>query len=61
MFTKEKNILAICNPTQLQPIRGHPFMVSPYVIPCYKIIPIKTIVRAQDDNFSGFSELLNKL
>ena len=33
-------------------------MVSPCVIPCYNIIPIKTFVRAQDDNFSGFNILL---
>ena len=36
-------------PTQLQPIRGYPFMVFPCVIPFYKIIPIKNSVRAQDD------------
>ena len=45
---EEKNLLETCNPTQLQPIRGRSFMVSPCVIPCYKIIPIKNSVSAQD-------------
>ena len=45
------NLLATYNPTQLQPNRGHPFLVSPCVIPCYKIIPIKNYVRAKDDFF----------
>ena len=48
---EEKNLLETCNPTQLQPIRGRSFLVSPCVIPCYKIIPIKNSVRSQDDNF----------
>ena len=55
---RKKSLLATYNPTQLQPIRVHPFLVSPCVIPCYKIIPIKNSVRAQDDNFSGFNIFL---
>ena len=51
MFTKEKNILAKYDPTQIQPIRGRPFMVPPCVISCCKIIPIKNSVRTQDDIF----------
>ena len=51
-------ILAIYEPTQLQPFRGHPFLVQPCVIPCYKIIPIKDSVCAQDNNFSGFNRFL---
>ena len=51
-FHKGKKNLATYDQTQLQPIRGHSFMVYPCVIPCYKIIPIKNYVRAQDDNFS---------
>ena len=47
-----KFILATYNPTQLQTVRGRLFLVYPCVIPCYKIIPIKNYVRAQDDNFS---------
>ena len=58
MFTKEKNLLATYYPTQLQPIRGRLFLVSPCVVPCYKIIPIKNFVGAQYDNFSGFNRLL---
>ena len=51
-FHKGKKILLeIYDPTQLQTIRGRPFLVSPCVIPCYKIIPIKNSVRTQDDNF----------
>ena len=46
-----KFILETYDSTQLQPIRGRPFLVSPCFIPCYKIIPIKNYVRAQDDNF----------
>ena len=44
-----KFILATYDPTQLQPIRGRPFLLSPCVIPCYKIIPIKNSFSAQDD------------
>ena len=58
MFTKENFLLAIYDPTQLQPIRGRPFIVSPCVITYYKIIPIKNSVCAQDDNFPGFKILL---
>ena len=54
-------LLATYDPTQLQPIRGRPFLVSPCVIPCCKIIPVKNSVRAQDDNFSGFNILLEKV
>ena len=36
-------------------------MVSPCVIPCYKIIPIQNSVRAQDDYFSGLNRLLEKV
>ena len=46
MFTKGENIIATEYPTQLQPIRGRPFLVFPCVIPC-----IKNSVRAQDDDF----------
>ena len=56
-----KLLLAIYDPTQLQPIRGRQFMVSPYGIPCYKIISIKNSVRTKDDNFSGFYRLLEKV
>ena len=61
VHNEEKLLLATCNPTQLQLIRGRPFLVSPCVIPCYKIIPIKNSVRSQDDNFSGFNRLLEKV
>ena len=44
--------------TQLQPIRGIPFLVPPCVIPCYNIIPINKSIRSQDDNFSGFNRLI---
>ena len=58
---EEKNLLETCNPTQLQPIRGCSFLVSPCVIPCYKIIPIKNSVHSQDNNFSVFNILLEKV
>ena len=58
---KRKNLLETYDPTQLQPIRGRQFLVSPCVITCYKIIPIKNSVRAQDDKFSGFNRLLGKV
>ena len=54
----KKYILATYDPTQLRPIIGSPFLVSPCDFPCYKIIPIKNSVRAQDDDFSGFKRLL---
>ena len=55
---RKKTLHATYDPTQLQPIRGCPFMVSPCVIPRYKIIPIKHSVRVQDVNFSGFNRFL---
>ena len=36
-------LLATYDPTQLQPIRGSLFLVSPCVIPCYKIVHIKNM------------------
>ena len=54
----KKNLHATYDLTKLQPIRGRPFMVSPCVIPCHKIIPIKHSVRLQDVNFSGFNIFL---
>ena len=59
--SQRRKFLATYNPTQLQPIIGRPFLVSPCVIPCYKIIPIKNSVRAQDGNFSGFNRFLEKV
>ena len=53
-------LLATYNPIQLQPIRGRPFLVPPCVIPCYKIIPIKNSVRAQDDNFFRIHQIARK-
>ena len=49
------------DPTQLQPIRGHPFLASPSIIPCYKIVPIKNSVRAQEGKFSGLNRLQEKV
>ena len=58
MFTKEKiYILVTYNQTQIQPIIGRQFMVSPCIIPCYKIIPIKNSIRAQDDKFSTIQKI----
>ena len=51
-----KFLIATYNPTQLQPIRGRPFLVSPCVIPCYKIIPIRNCVCAQDDFFQDSTD-----
>ena len=56
-----KFILATFDPTQLQPIRGRPFLVYPCVIKCYKSIPIKNSVRVQDGNFSGFNRFLENI
>ena len=49
-----KLIIGTYDPTQLQPIKGHPFLVSPNIIPCYNIVPITTSVRAQDQDFFIF-------
>jgi hypothetical protein len=48
------------DPTQLQPIRGHPFLVSPNVIPCYKIVQIKHSVRAQNPDFFRIQQIARK-
>ena len=61
VYNGNEFLLVTYDPTKIQPIRGRPFMVPPCVIPCYKIIPIKNSVYAQDDNFSGFSRLLEKV
>ena len=53
-------ILAIYDPTQLQPIIGCLFLVSPCVIPCYKVSPIKNSVHAQDDNFFRIQHIARK-
>ena len=53
-------LLATYNQTKLQTIRGRPFMVSSRVITCYKIIPIKNSVCAQDDNFSRIQNIVRK-
>ena len=52
-----KFVLATYDPTQLQPVRGRPFLVSPCIIPCYKIVSIKNSVRAQDDNFFRIQQI----
>ena len=51
-----KFILATFDPTQLQPIRGRPFLAYPCVIKCYKSIPIKNSVRVQDGNFQDSTD-----
>ena len=52
MFTKETNLfLQYTTQTQIQPIIGRLFLLSPCVIPHYKISPIKNSVHAQDDKF----------
>ena len=49
-FHEGKILLKKYNPSSLQPIQGHPFLVSLFDIPCYKIISIKNSVHAQDNN-----------
>ena len=43
-----KLVIGTHDPTQLQPVRGFPFLVSPNVISCYKIAQIKNSARAQN-------------
>ena len=50
VYKEKKNTFPTIDPTQLQPIRGRPFLVSYCAFMCYKIIPIKNYVRAQADN-----------
>lgn len=45
--------LGTYNPTQLQPTRGCPFLLSPCFIPCCKIVPIKYFVCSQYSDFLG--------
>ena len=52
-----KFLLSTYDPTQLQPIRVRPFLVSFCVIPFHKIIPIKNSVCAQDDNFLRIQQI----
>lgn len=52
-----KLIFATYDPTQLQPIQGRPFLVSPNIIPCYKVVPIKHSVRAQNHDFYRLQQI----
>eukprot|EP00957_Ditylum_brightwellii_P199607 15216369-Ditylum_brightwellii.AAC.1 len=35
--------------TQLHSVTGRPFIVSPLILPCFKMVILKTSVRASDD------------
>ena len=60
--TKGKKIfLAAYDQTKPKPSKGRPFLVSPCVIPCLKIIPIKHSVHVEDGNDSGFNRFLEKI
>ena len=52
-----KLVFATYDPTQLQPIKGRPFMVSPCIIPCYKVVQIKNSVRAQNEGFFRIQQI----
>ena len=44
--------------TQLQPIRGHPFLTSCHVIPCFKFVNLNHSVRASSDvHFQRIQEI----
>ena len=57
----KKFLLATYDPTQLQPIRGRPFLVPPCVIPCYNIIPKKLLSAHRMIICSGFNIFLEKV
>ena len=38
--------------TQIQPIKGHPFLISCHVIPCFKMVNLCHSVRASGDIYS---------
>jgi hypothetical protein len=44
-------VIATIDPLQLRPIRGRPFLVSPFVLTCFRFSLLKHSVRAADDLF----------
>ena len=42
-------IIATMDHTQLQPVQGRPFLLSSHVITCFKMVMLKTSVRASGD------------
>ena len=42
-------LIATIDPLQLKPIRGRPFLVSPFVLTCFRFSLLKHSVRAADD------------
>ena len=53
------NILEVAtfDPTQFQLIKGKPFLISPNVIPSYKIVQINHSVRAQDKHYYRIQQI----
>ena len=52
-------LIRTCDPTQIQSINGRPLPTSPNIIPCYKIEPILTSIRAQEGFFLDYKKLLD--
>lgn len=57
VYKANKLVIGTYDPTQLQPIHGFPFLVSPNVIPCYKIVQIKNSVQAQNQEFFRLQQI----
>lgn len=50
--------IATMDHSQLQPIKGRPFLTSPNVIPCYTMVSLKNSVRAHNDpNFYRLQQI----
>ena len=57
LYKAGKHSISTFDPTQLQPINGLPFMISPNILPCYNAVQIKNSVRAQDGDFFRIQEI----
>ena len=57
IYKARKLVIATYDPTQLQPIKSQPLLVSPNIIPCYKIIQIRHSVRTQNHNFYRLQQI----
>jgi predicted GIY-YIG superfamily endonuclease len=44
-------LIATIDPVQLKPIKGRPFLVSPFVLTCFRFSSLRHSVRAADDAF----------
>ena len=51
-------VISTMDHTQLQPVKGRPFLLSTHVITCFKMVKLETCVRAAGDkDFQRLQEI----